>query len=123
MDRIAVGAEDHADRFGLAPLDHEVGQVHLRFELAGVRRGRREAPPPGSRISRSRSDRECKACRPMPYDPVLMISECGDYEFVRQPDGSAVITIKAEKRFASLWLTKLNELYATEDEINESARD
>ena len=49
-----------------------------------------------------------------------MISELVDsYRFTRQEDGRAHISIVVPKRFQALWVVKLNELYATREEIED----
>ena len=48
-----------------------------------------------------------------------MVQECVDsYRVEENPDGVDIF-IKIPKRFADLWLTKLSELEATDDEIEE----
>lgn len=47
-----------------------------------------------------------------------MIQECVDaYTAHRQPDGSLEVNIRIPRRFADLWLTRLADLRATDDEI------
>ncbi len=49
-----------------------------------------------------------------------MIDECvRRYKFTRSDDGSARIVIEVDKRFADLWLVKLNDLYTDDAEIAE----
>jgi hypothetical protein len=54
----------------------------------------------------------------MPSQQIQMIEECCFiYQARQQADGSIEVVIKAEKRFAELWIEKLNNLMTTEDEI------
>ena len=47
-------------------------------------------------------------------EPFSMIQEaCESYRAVEQPDGRLIITIVADRRFANLWIVKLNELTGT----------
>ena len=49
-----------------------------------------------------------------------MVQECTDrYEVVERRGGGATILIEVSPRFRDLWLTKLSELRATEEEIHE----
>lgn len=49
---------------------------------------------------------------------ILMIEECCSSYEAKEVDGGGVeILIKAEHRFADLWIVKLNGLMTTEEEI------
>ncbi len=48
-----------------------------------------------------------------------MVQECVDSYRVEERSDGIDIHIKVPKRFADLWLTKLSELEATDDEIAE----
>jgi len=49
-----------------------------------------------------------------------MVEECVEiYKVTEKPDGSAEIYIKVPKRFKDLWIVKLSDLMADEDEIKE----
>lgn len=49
-----------------------------------------------------------------------MIGELAEsYQFEQDEDGGAEIVIRTSARFVDLWLVKLNELTATEEEIRE----
>ena len=49
---------------------------------------------------------------------VKMVGECTDsYSARKHPDGGRDIHIKVPKRFADLWLVKLDELRTTMEEI------
>ena len=49
-----------------------------------------------------------------------MVEECvNSYHAKRQADGSLDIAISVPRRFAGLWLVKLSELRATEEDIRE----
>ena len=55
-------------------------------------------------------------------EPFSMIEEaCESYEAAEQPDGSLIIRIVADKRFANLWIVKLNSLTGTLAEAEELA--
>ena len=51
----------------------------------------------------------------------MVIEACDSYEAREQPDGSLQITIQVPRRFANLWLVKLNGLEATLAEVGELA--
>ena len=49
-----------------------------------------------------------------------MVDECVDkFQVEELPDGRAQISILVPKRFADLWITKINSLETTDEEINE----
>jgi hypothetical protein len=48
-----------------------------------------------------------------------MVQECVDSYHTEESSDGIDIHIKVPKRFADLWLTKLSELEATDDEIKE----
>ncbi len=53
-------------------------------------------------------------------EKLSMVGECTDsYRSHKQPDGSRDIHIKVPRRFADLWLVKLDELTTTMEEIRE----
>jgi hypothetical protein len=58
----------------------------------------------------------------MPHEPVQMISECADsYNAIDLPDGRIQILINIPRRFRDLWLVKLNDLMASDEELHEYA--
>jgi hypothetical protein len=58
----------------------------------------------------------------MSNPPVDMVGECTDsYVAVEQADGSLEIVIRVPRRFRDLWLIKLTELQATDEELREYA--
>jgi hypothetical protein len=55
-----------------------------------------------------------------PLKDYSMVQECADrYEVRSRPDGSATIHIEVPRRFRDLWVTKLSDLRASDDEIAE----
>ncbi len=54
----------------------------------------------------------------MPDEAYPLVGECSDsYEAVRQADGGVIIHISVPRRFADLWLAKLEALTTTDAEI------
>ncbi|HEY2413259.1 MAG TPA: hypothetical protein VGI40_13500 [Pirellulaceae bacterium] len=54
----------------------------------------------------------------MADDEIDMLEECCfHYEAKEQADGGVEITIRAERRFANLWIVKLNGLKTNMQEI------
>lgn len=54
----------------------------------------------------------------MTPEEISMIQECASsYVASEHSDGSLTITIEIPARFAELWLVKLSELKATEDDL------
>lgn len=56
----------------------------------------------------------------MDKDPICMTEECARrYQVIDKPDGGVEIYIDVPKRFRTLWLVKLTELFTNDDEIKE----